>query len=43
MTHTSVKQLIADIKIATAQATQSKAAAIKFLTDAGIMQNLKKS
>ena len=40
MTQIAIKQLIADIHIATAKATKSQSAALKFLKEAGILQNL---
>jgi|APCry1669190731_1035312.scaffolds.fasta_scaffold45317_2 hypothetical protein len=43
MTQIAIKQQIADIHKATASATKSPSAALKFLKDAGIIQQLPKS
>ncbi|MEN9884520.1 MAG: hypothetical protein RLZZ420_1737 [Bacteroidota bacterium] len=40
MTQIAIKQQIADIQKATENATKSQAAALKFLKEAGILQNL---
>lgn len=39
MTQIAIKQQIADIQKATASATKSPSAALKFLKEAGILQN----
>ncbi len=43
MTQIAIKQLIADISTATAKATKSKSAALKFLKEAGIGMDTSKS
>ena len=43
MTQIAIKQQIADIQKATASATKSPSAALKFLKEAGIIQNISKS
>jgi hypothetical protein len=43
MTQLAIKQQIADIHTATTRATKSPTAALKFLRDAGIIQQLPKS
>jgi hypothetical protein len=43
MTQIAIKKQIADIHTATAKATKSQSAALKFLKDAGIIQQLPKS
>lgn len=43
MTQIAIKQQIADIQKATASATRSPSAALKFLKEAGIIQNISKS
>lgn len=43
MTQIAIKQQIADIHKATASATRSPSAALKFLKEAGIIQNISKS
>ncbi len=40
MTQIAIKKQIADIHTATAKATKSQSAALKFLKDAGIIQQL---
>jgi hypothetical protein len=40
MTQIAIKQQIADIQKATENATKSQAVALKFLKEAGILQNL---
>ena len=42
MTQIAIKQQIADIHKATASATRSQSAALKFLKEAGIIQQLPK-
>lgn len=43
MTQIAIKQQIADIQKATASATKSPSAALKFLKEAGIIQNISES
>lgn len=43
MTEIAIKQQIADIHKATANATKSPSAALKFLKDAGIIQEMPKT